>query len=67
MELGGGSGDRGPSRQARRPHATWPQGEGEHGLWESEGPDTLTGGTPTRTYRHTPTLSMKHVDHPSII
>jgi hypothetical protein len=52
MELGGGSGGRGPSCQARRPYATWARGEGEYGLWESEGLDTLAGGTPICMYRH---------------
>jgi hypothetical protein len=52
MVLGGGSGGHGPSCQARRPYATWPRGEGEYGLWESEGLDTLAGGTPIRMYRH---------------
>jgi hypothetical protein len=45
VELGGGSGDRGPSCQARWPYATWPRDEGEYGLWEAEGLDTLAGGT----------------------
>jgi hypothetical protein len=51
MELGGGSGDRGPSCQARRPYATWPRGEEEYGLWEAEGLDTLAGDTPICMYR----------------
>jgi hypothetical protein len=54
MELGGGSGDRGPSCQARRPYAMWPRGEEEYGLWEAEGLDTLAGGTPICMYRHSP-------------
>jgi hypothetical protein len=57
MELGRGSGGRGPSCQARRPYATWPRGEGEYGLWESEGLDTLAGGTPICMYRQRPSSS----------